>query len=138
MSHDPAAGVDPRVQMASSRTGMAAFRTQLALDRTLLAWIRTTLTISTFGFGMVGFFRSLLENAPSPETASLHLGAIRMGGALILLGIVAMLFASVSHWQSLRRLHRGESPILTQWPISIVVAFLIAIIALGAIWSLSV
>lgn len=43
------------------RTAMAKFRTQLALDRTTLAWIRTTLTMATFGFGTVGFFRTLRE-----------------------------------------------------------------------------
>jgi uncharacterized membrane protein YidH (DUF202 family) len=45
--------------LALDSTGLAKFRTPLALDRTTLAWIRTTLTMSTFGFGSVGFFRSL-------------------------------------------------------------------------------
>ncbi|MSR57391.1 MAG: DUF202 domain-containing protein [Planctomycetaceae bacterium] len=135
MSQEPVAN-DPRVQMASSRTGMAAYRTQLALDRTTLAWIRTTLTISSFGFGMVGFFRSLQEKSPTPEAARLHQGAIRMGGALIVLGIIAMVIAGVSHLQSLRRLRRGESLGVTQWPVSITVTFLLAIIGLGGIWAL--
>ncbi len=62
---------DPRVSMARSRTGMAEVRTQLALDRTTLAWIRTSLTMGTFGFGMLGFFRSLRAQAPNAETIRL-------------------------------------------------------------------
>ena len=40
------------------------------LDRTTLAWIRTTLTMATFGFGMVGFFRSLSATSPSARDQS--------------------------------------------------------------------
>ena len=39
----------------------------LALDRTTLAWIRTTLTMGTFGLGMIGFFRSLSDRAQTPK-----------------------------------------------------------------------
>src|SRR5262245_53124871 len=95
---------DPRVALARGRTSMASFRTQLALDRTMLAWIRTTLTLATFGFGMVGFFRSLQENNPAPASARLHEGAVRMGMAFVVLGIVAMLLAAGSNWFTLRRL----------------------------------
>ena len=56
---------DPRVGLARDRTGWAKFRTQIALDRTTLAWIRTTLTMAAFGFGTVGFFRTLREDSPS-------------------------------------------------------------------------
>ena len=57
---------DPRTDLARTRTGLAAYRTGLALDRTTLAWIRTTLTMGSFGFGLVGFFRSVREKNPSP------------------------------------------------------------------------
>jgi putative membrane protein len=62
---------------------MAKFRTKLALDRTTLAWIRTTLTMATFGFGTIGFFRSVRERSPSPETVHLHQSAIRFGASLV-------------------------------------------------------
>ena len=128
--------VDPRVPMARNRTAFASFRTQLAMDRTTLAWIRTTLSLAGFGFGMVGFFRSLQEKSPSAETMRLHQGAIRMGTALIILGIVATVAAGVSHWLTLRRLRRGETPMLSQWPLSITVAMLLAIIGLAGLWAL--
>jgi len=138
MAQDSADPSDPRVKLAQNRTGMASLRTKLALDRTTLAWVRTTLTMASFGFGMVAFFRSLEEKSASAETIRLHQGAIRMGTALILLGIVAMVLAGLSHWLTLRRLRRGESPVLSQWPLSITVAMLSAIIGLTGLWALFV
>src|SRR5262245_36390887 len=136
MTHETANPPDPRVELAQGRTNLATFRTQLALDRTMLAWIRTTLTLATFGFGMIGFFRSLQEKSPTPENFRLHEGAVRMGMALVVLGIVAMLLAAGSHWLTLRRLRLGELPVLTQWPLSITVAALLAIIGLYGLWTL--
>ncbi len=127
---------DPRVNLAQNRTGMASFRTQLALDRTTLAWIRTTLSIAGFGFGMVGFFRTLQQRNPTAESVRLHEGAIQMGMALIILGIVATVLAAASHWFTLRRLRQGETPVLTQWPLSITVAVLLAVIGLYGLWAL--
>ena len=77
----------------TDRAGMASFGTQLALDRTPLAWVRTTLGMASFGFGMVAFFRTLQQQSSDSESIRLHQGAIRMGTALILLGIVAMVLA---------------------------------------------
>jgi putative membrane protein len=128
--------VDPRVDLARQRTSMASYRTQLALDRTTLAWVRTALTMASFGFGMVAFFRSLQEQSPSSETIRLHRGAIRMGTALLILGIVGAVLAGLSHWFALRRLRRGESPRLTQWPMTVTVAMLTAVIALVGLWEL--
>jgi len=136
VAQDSPNSADPRVNMAHDRTEMANFRTQLALDRTTLAWVRTTLTMASFGFGMVAFFRSLREQSSSEENIRLHHGAIRMGVALILLGIVAMVLASLSHWFTLRRLRRGETPVLSRWPMSITVAMLSAVIGLIGLWTL--
>src|SRR5271157_3319551 len=133
---EPSSPNDPRVDLARNRTSMAGLRTQLALDRTTLAWIRTTLTMASFGFGMVAFFRSIRQASPSAETLRLHEGAIRFGTSLIILGIVATVLAGASHWLTLRRLRRGESPVVTQWPLSITVAMLSAVIGLLGLWSL--
>jgi putative membrane protein len=128
--------VDPRVPMARIRTTMASFRTQLALDRTMLAWIRTALALAGFGFGMVGFFRAIREKSPTAESIRLHNGAIRMGVALIILGILASVLAGGSHWLTVWRLRRGETPVLSQWPLSITVAILLAIIGLVGLWAI--
>jgi putative membrane protein len=114
---------------------MARFRTQLALDRTTLAWIRTTITMATFGFGMIGFFRTLEERYPNARSAQLHHGAIEFGVALVVIGVAATVLSGVSEWLSLRRLIRGEQVVVTQWPLSITLAMLLAILGLGGLWS---
>lgn len=125
---------DSGLNLARERTGMAKLRTQIALDRTILAWIRTTVAMATFGFGTVGFFRSFREKNPTLEAVRMQQGAIRFGFALIVLGIVATVLAGISHWFTLRRLRRNEELVLTQWPLSITVAMLMAIIGLVALW----
>ena len=121
--------------MARERTGMAVLRTQLALDRTTLAWIRTSLTMGTFGFGMVGFFRSLRAQAPTAETIRLHEGAIQFGTGLVALGIGVMAAAGLSHWSTLRRLRRGQPLELAKWPLTMVLALLLAVLFVAGLWA---
>ena len=127
---------DPRTDLAKTRTGFAAYRTQLALDRTTLAWIRTTLTMCTFGFGLVGFFRSVREKNPSPEAVAVHEAAIRFGMSLIVLAAVATLLAAVAHWRTLGRLRRGEELRVSRFPLSLAVAFLFTVAILAALAAL--
>jgi uncharacterized membrane protein YidH (DUF202 family) len=127
---------DPRVELAKNRTSYAKFRTALALDRTMLAWIRTALTMATFGFGTVGFFRSLRIGTPTPEVVRLHQNAISFGVALVVLGLGATVLSGVAHWFALRRLRRGEAPVLSQWPLSITVALLLAVLGSVSLWFL--
>lgn len=127
---------DPSGNLAGNSTKMATYRTQLALDRTRLAWVRTTLTMGTFGFGLVGFFRSVRQANPSAEAIRVHQGAIAFGTSLIIVGIVAMILAGLSHLATLRRLGRGEVPLLAHWPLSVTVATLLAVAGLaGLFWS---
>jgi putative membrane protein len=118
------------------RPGLAEFNIKLALDRTTLSWIITSLTMASFGFGMVAFFRTLQQRSPSAESEHLHQGAIHFGVALIVVGLVAMMCAGLSHWFSLRRLQRGEAPALSPWPLSITVALLFSVIGLVGLWEL--
>ena len=127
---------DPRTGLAKGRTSFAKFRTQLALDRTTLAWIRTTLTMATFGFGVVGFFRSVRLESPTPEAVQLHASAIRFGVALIILGVAATVLSAIAHWFALGRLRRDEAPVLTRWPLSVTVAMLLAVVGLASLWDL--
>jgi putative membrane protein len=136
MSQQPPSSVGSNIDLARHQTNMASYRTQLALDRTTLAWVRTALSMASFGFGMVAFFRSIQQQAPSPETIRLHAGAIRMGTSLIMLGVVGAVFAALSHVFMLRRLRRGESPGLSHWPHSVTVAILIAAIGFVGLWDL--
>ncbi len=138
MSDDPALPTDPRTNLASHRTSLARLRTKLALDRTTLAWVRTALTMASFGFGMVAFFRSRLIEEPAAKSAWLHHRAVYAGAALLVLGIVAMLLASASHWLALRKLQREESPNIWPWPLSITLAVLCAGLGLAGLWALFV
>lgn len=90
--------------------------------------------MATFGFGTVGFFRTLREKSPSPLTIHIHENAIRFGVALIVLSIVATVLVAISHWSTLRRLRRNEAPALSLWPLSITVALLLAVIGLVSLW----
>lgn len=125
---------DPRAELANSRTDFAKIQTQLGLDRTTLAWIRTTLTITTFGFGMIGYFRSIAEKIDTPRNVQLHQGAIKFGVTLVLLGIAATVLSGISHWFSLRSIRRGDNLVLTQWPLSITLAMLLSILGLAGLW----
>jgi putative membrane protein len=129
---------DPRTALAGERTNLAKFRVSLALDRTTLAWIRTALTFATFGFGMIGFFRTVRQATQSEAAARVHQAAIHMGVALVVLGLVATTLAALSHWMTLRRLRRGEKVSIAQWPLSITIALFIAVLGLYGLWSLLV
>ena len=128
---------EPQNQITSppDRTTSAKFRTALALDRTTLAWIRTTLTMATFGFGSIGYFRTLEEKSPTARTIRLHQGAIRIGTTLVVLGLIATVLSGVSHWWSLRKLERDEDVKISRWPLSITVALLLSILFLAGLWS---
>jgi len=134
MNQQSSIPADQRVGLAQDRTGMAKYRTQLALDRTTLAWIRTTLTMATFGFGMIGYFRTLEERAGTARSVQLHQGAIKFGVALVLLSLVATVLSGIAHWFSLRRLRAGEELVLTRWSLSVTVAMLLSILGLGGLW----
>jgi uncharacterized membrane protein YidH (DUF202 family) len=136
MSQIPSHSDDPRVELARDRTTMANFRTQLALDRTTLAWVRTALSMTSFGFGMVAFFRTLQHQNPDAETVRLHHNAIRMGTVLVVMGILSLALAAGSHWLNLRRLQGGLPPVFRQLPLSMTVAILFAILGLVGLWAL--
>jgi putative membrane protein len=134
MTQETASAAGPRVELAHDRADLAKVQTQLGLDRTTLAWIRTTLTITTFGFGMIGYFRSLAEKIDTPRNVQLHQGAIKFGVTLVVLGIAATMLSGISHWFSLRSLRRGDNFVLTQWPLSITLAMLLSILGLAGLW----
>jgi putative membrane protein len=125
---------DPRVTLAGERTEMAIFRTSLSLDRTTLAWVRTTLTMSSFGLGMIAFFRTIRMEANTPESVRLHEAAIHFGVALVLIGVAATGLVAVAHVSALRKLRAGEMPMAAKWPLSITLALLLALLALWAMW----
>lgn len=127
--------VDPRIVFAGERTSLARFRTSLALDRTTLAWIRTALTFVTFGLGMIAFFRTVAQTSRTEEALRLHQGAIRMGVALVAIGMGATLLVAVSHWTALQRLRHGEPLVVARWPVAVTIAVLLLILGIYGLWS---
>ena len=125
---------DARVTLAEERTEMAMFRTSLSLDRTTLAWVRTTLTMSSFGLGMIAFFRTIRMQAKTPESVRLHEAAIHFGVALVVIGVVATVLVAMAHVSALRKLRAGEMPAAAKWPLSITLALLLALLALWGLW----
>lgn len=125
----------PSTTLASRRTSFAEFRTSLALERTTLAWIRTTGTFATFGFGMIGFFRALELSTHSEHAEQLHLGAVRMGVALVVLGLAATIFASFEPVRALDRLRRRQELSIAHRPLSGTVAVLLALLGFYGLWS---
>jgi putative membrane protein len=128
--------IDRRANPSRDQPGMAEFNTKLALDRTMLAWVRTALTMASFGFGMVAFFRSRRVESPNAESRRLHEWAVLVGTSLLVLAILAMVLAGVFHWYALRKLRRGEGLGFTQWPLSVLVALLFAVIGLAGLVAL--
>jgi putative membrane protein len=127
---------DPRVSLAEDRTEMAAYRTSLALDRTTLAWVRTTLSMSSFGLGMIGFFRTLVREGSTPESIRLHQGAIHFGVALVILGVISTILVASGHISAVRELRSGQMPKMMRWPLTITISFLLSLMALAGLWAL--
>ena len=129
---------DPRVSLAENRTELATFRTSLALERTTLAWVRTTLTMSSFGLGIIGFFRALRRESATPENIRHHQAAIHFGIALVILGVIATILVAIWHHSVIRKLRSGQIPKAMHWPLSIIISFLLSLMALVGLWYLFV
>jgi putative membrane protein len=82
-------------------TTLAFERTRIAYERTMMAWIRTATSLITFGFAVYKFFEFELKNSPAKEMV---LGPREFGLALIILGLVSMLFGTMEHARDLSSL----------------------------------
>ena len=90
--------------------------------------------MATFGFGMIGYFRTLEEKTGTAWSVQLHQGAIKFGVALAVLSIVAMVLSGTSHWFSLRSLRADRDLAITRWPLTVTLAMLLSILGLGGLW----
>lgn len=83
-------------------------RVYYAAERTLLAWIRTGLALMGFGFVVARFslffkdFAGSTQDLPSTPGLSLYIGT-----ALVGLGVLVTLLASLRHRADLRKLRAG-------------------------------
>ena len=86
-------------------------RIYFAAERTLLAWVRTGLAMMGFGFVVArfGLFLRMLaseRSAPPHQPSWLSLG---LGTTLVIIGVLANVYAAVRHYQTVRRLARGQA-----------------------------
>lgn len=85
-------------------------RLHQANERTLLAWIRTGIALMAFGFAIARFgvfLRQLAtaERVSNPPAQSL--GSAWVGAALVALGMLANLFATIRYARIRQDIHRG-------------------------------
>ncbi len=121
-----------RTDMAVDRTTWAGQRTLLAEERTLMAWIRTSLSMISFGFTIFKFFEYLIE---AERITSFRVSGPRnVGLGFLLVGTMALIFATVQYWKVVAELH--ESPLRSRWSLALLVAGLVSIIGLLAIANL--
>ena len=114
------------------RDGSGDPRTYFAAERTLLAWVRTGLAMMGFGFVVARFglfLRELasVEGTQSPSTLGVSLW---VGTTLVLLGVVANVFAAAKHWQTVRRLQRGQPIPTSPLSLGLIVALFLALLGL--------
>lgn len=108
-------------------------RLNFAAERTLLAWIRTGLAMMGFGFVVArfGLFLRELASVQGAEVPGKVGLSLWIGTTLVLLGVVASIWAAVAHWRTVRRLERNEP--LRFSPFSLVFVVAIALGVIGAI-----
>jgi putative membrane protein len=92
---------------AEASTQLALDRTVLARERTMLAWVRTATALITFGFSIQQFFRTARRGTELAD----RLGPTIFGGAMIVIGLAALMLATLEHHAAIRALNR-------QFPVS--------------------
>jgi putative membrane protein len=103
-------------------TTLALHRTHAANERTLMAWIRTAISLITFGFTIYKFF-NLEVNGPQ---ATSWIGPRGFGTAMILIGLVALELAIVSHKRADDALRRQNASL--PYSLAMLVAALVTIL----------
>jgi len=78
----------------------------------MLAWVRTATALITFGFSVQQFFRIAREGVPEGNG---FLGPQEFGLAMIIIGLLALLLATLEHRSAMQTL-RAQYPVTEQYP----------------------
>ncbi len=98
-----------------------------------MAWVRTAASLISFGFTIYKFFQGLRETGQIKASTHL-LGSRNFGFLMIIIGLVALIMATIQHWQdtkTLRMQYQVKSRSVAVW-----VAGLIAL--LGSVGLLAI
>jgi putative membrane protein len=95
---------------APERPREETLRLHQANERTLLAWLRTGIALMAFGFALARFavFLHQVAGARSGLPAHPSLDSTWLGAALVALGMVANLLATLRYGRVRRAIQRGE------------------------------
>ena len=94
---------EPGKRKLDSGTELALVRTALAHERTLMAWIRTSASLISFGFTIYKFFEYFAE-ARSANPAPHLIGARHFGMGMIIVGVVALVLATIDYGRGIKAL----------------------------------
>jgi putative membrane protein len=108
-------------------------RIYFAAERTYLAWIRTGLGLMGFGFVVARFGLFLKELVITrPDLAIKSSGfSLWVGTGLILVGVAANVVSTLTYYQEIERLNRGETAAGQHSLTAIVIATVLALTGLG-------
>ena len=118
---------------APTSTELAGERTRLAHERTLMAWTRTATSLISFGFTIYKFLEYVHKDKPPGGD---EIGRRWFPMLMIVIGLVALVLATVEHRRSMRQLRAVYGRRAVPVSLSAVVAALVA--ALGILGLLAV
>jgi len=107
---------------------LARERSREAAERTLLAWVRTCLSLITFGFAIYKF-RYLIQGKYLDKSADT--AAAILGLCFMLVGILAMVVATVEHSKVIKRL-RSDDFLYTRSGLGMIVSIAVALVGVLA------
>jgi putative membrane protein len=123
--------IDKGSSSLEKRLDLPFEQSRLAADRTIMAWVRTSLSMIGFGFTIYKFFEYLKESGASPGFPDQR--PRNFGLALVILGTVFLVLASIEYFSFLRRLNQetGHKFRISTISLAAVLLSLVGLIALA-------